>query len=82
MEGNSAVSLGHTGEFLLPYSYELDNAPGFEAFFLVWADGDFSVDAAEALLAGYDGAAPPPEAKTLNPGGKTGLTVIQLRKDP
>jgi len=33
--GDSAVPLEETGEFLLPYSFVLDNAPDFERFYLI-----------------------------------------------
>jgi hypothetical protein len=54
-----AAPLAGTGETNLPQAYELDNAPGFERFFLVTAPKPFSlspvVDAARALA--HDGDA-------------------------
>jgi len=35
--------LEESGEIALPYSYELDDAPGFEQFFFITSDSEFSV---------------------------------------
>jgi hypothetical protein len=51
----AAATLQTRDEFLLPSSYELDDAPAFERFFMVHAAAPFSVatamDAARALAA-------------------------------
>jgi hypothetical protein len=51
--GADAVALAGTGETNLPQAYELDDAPGFERFFLVTAPKPFTLspvlDAARAL---------------------------------
>lgn len=82
LDGDDAVPLGHNAEYLLPYAYELDDAPSFEAFFLIWSDAGFDVRDAETLLAGYTGQRQLPPTEILNPGGKTGLSVIQILKSP
>ncbi len=40
-----STSLVPGGVHALPFSYELDDAPGFERFFLVWSDRPIPVDA-------------------------------------
>ena len=58
-KGNTAVLLVDAGEFRLPSSYELDDAPSFERFFLVRADAPFDVGpiaTAARSLAGRSGA--------------------------
>ncbi|HEY7374491.1 MAG TPA: hypothetical protein VIF57_20165 [Polyangia bacterium] len=54
-EGGAAPALDASGEIRLPSSYELDDAPAFERFFLVRAATPFSVatamEAARALAA-------------------------------
>lgn len=82
LEGDDAVPLGNTSEYLLPYSYELDGAPDFEAFFLVWSDAAFDVIDAEKLLGAYTGRHQEIRTDSLNPTGKTGMTVIQVLKSP
>lgn len=42
--GRDAAALESGGEVVLPYSYELDNAPRFERFYFVTADKDFPLD--------------------------------------
>jgi hypothetical protein len=80
IDGDAAVSLISGGEFLLPYSYELDDAPDFEAFALVWSDSVFSVADAETAMAAMTQASSPPKVDFLHPGGKNGITVITVRK--
>ena len=40
----SAAHLEKSGEIALPYSYELDNAPGFERFYFVTSTKEFPVE--------------------------------------
>lgn len=80
--GASAASLEPKGETLLSFAYELDDAPGFERFFLVSSERPFSVEtvvAAARELAGAAGAAARTARLSL-PGSlkQTGLT---LRKE-
>ncbi len=82
MEGDDAVPLGNTSEFLLPFSYELDDAPSFEAFFLIWSDSTFTVPKAMKLLEEYDGTERKPDVDSINPTGKNGVTVIKVLKSP
>lgn len=53
LAGAAPAALAGTGEVRLPRSYELDDAPGFERFFLITASGAFSpsdvMDAARTL---------------------------------
>lgn len=52
MSGDEALLLENGGEFYLPWSYELDDAPEYEAFFLLASDQPFSMKdiSAAALL--------------------------------
>ncbi|MDC7224682.1 MAG: hypothetical protein PQJ60_13135 [Spirochaetales bacterium] len=43
-EGESALALSPGGEHLLDFSYELDDAPRFETFYLLVSDKPFPVD--------------------------------------
>jgi hypothetical protein len=57
--GNAAVPVADAREFRLPSSYELDDAPGFERFFLVRADAPFDIgpiSTSARALAGRPGA--------------------------
>lgn len=57
--GVTSVPLEPSGTHALPEAYALDDAPGFERFFLVTADAPFAVDevlAAARSLAGGPGA--------------------------
>ena len=40
----SGTELEKSGEVILPYSYELDDAPGFERFFFITSDSPIPVD--------------------------------------
>jgi hypothetical protein len=82
MEGNLSAPMGLGGEFLLPYSYELDAAPEFESFVLIWSDAEFSVSEAETLFAEYRDEQELPDIQSLNNDGKSGLTVITVHKTP
>ncbi len=81
-DGEDSVPLGMGGEKLLPYAYELDDAPDFEAFALIWSDRSFPIADAESLLAGFHRGDSLPDVSILNPVGKTGITVITIRKAP
>ena len=50
-----AAELDHNGAILLPYAYELDDAPEFERFFFVTGGSDFDID--EVLDAAHELAA-------------------------
>jgi hypothetical protein len=67
----TAVALKNTGEVRIPRSYELDDAPRFERFYLVRAAAPFPVaqvvDAARSLAASA-GAGPLPKALPLPAG--------------
>ncbi|MDA3851453.1 MAG: hypothetical protein PF447_09290 [Spirochaetaceae bacterium] len=43
MSGQEAQLLDSSGEVYLPWSYELDNAPDYEAFFLIISEQPFSL---------------------------------------
>lgn len=79
--GQQSVPLQGDGLQALPHAFELDEAPGFERFFLVTGDGPFDAapifEAARAL--GRDGA----RAKQAPLPLPTGLrqTSLLLRKD-
>jgi hypothetical protein len=47
-----AAELDNNGAILLPYAYELDDAPDFERFFFVTGGGNFNID--EVLDAAYE----------------------------
>ena len=47
-----AAELDNNGAILLPYAYELDDAPGFERFFFVTGGSSFDLD--EVLDAAYE----------------------------
>lgn len=47
-----AAELDHNGAVLLPYSYELDDAPDFERFFFITGGSSFDID--EVLDAAYE----------------------------
>jgi hypothetical protein len=58
-KGSTAVPLADAGEFRLPSSYELDDAPSFERFFLVRSDAPFDIapiTTAARALSGRPGA--------------------------
>jgi hypothetical protein len=56
---------------MLEYAYQLDDAPGFERFFLVTSDRALSV--AEVLEAGRRLASDPRQARRANLGLPAGL---------
>ena len=47
-----AAELDNNGAILLPYSYELDDAPDFERFFFITGGSSFDID--EVLDAAYE----------------------------
>ncbi|RKG90909.1 ActD-like protein [Corallococcus sp. CA053C] len=61
--GHLSAVLERSGTHLLPRAYELDDAPGFERFFLVTADAPFALDgvlsAARVLAASPDARTAP-----------------------
>ncbi len=59
--GDTSVRLGASGLHALPGAYALDDAPGFERFFLVTADVPFTV---EEVLEAARSLASHPEART------------------
>jgi hypothetical protein len=60
---SDSTALSPGGAHALPFSYELDDAPGFERFFLVWSDNPIPVDAVLAA------------AKNLGTNRKTRLVL-------
>jgi len=89
VDGRGAVSLHHpssTGEstalasggaHALPFSYELDDAPGFERFFLVWSQTPIPTGAVLAAAArlGTNRNAP-----LLLPDGLDAVEILLLKK--
>jgi hypothetical protein len=67
----SPSRLSAQGETLLDYAYQLDDAPGFERFFLVTADRAPVVE--EVLAAGRRLATDPRQARQANLGLPSGL---------
>ncbi|NOK18212.1 ActD-like protein, partial [Corallococcus carmarthensis] len=59
--GDTSVPLERSGAHLLPRAYELDDAPGFERFFLITADAPFEL---EGVMAAARVLATSPEART------------------
>lgn len=61
--GATSVPLAPSGTHALPGAYALDDAPGFERFFLVTADAPFALDevlaAARSLAAGFEARTSP-----------------------
>ena len=51
-EEDAAVQLKTGGEQLLPFSYELDDAPGFETFYLITSEEPFSAEKIVDTVAG------------------------------
>jgi hypothetical protein len=79
--GGDAAELGAEGTVLLDSSYELDDAPAWERFYLVASGAPFAVatvKAAAAALEESPGAARPPELR-LPPG--LAQVVFELRKE-
>jgi hypothetical protein len=71
------VSVPAPGRTLLPASYVLDNAPGFEAFHLVTSTRQFDVD---ALLAAVRARGARADLPPLPPG--VDATTLVVRKEP
>jgi hypothetical protein len=67
----SSSQLSEQGEMMLDYAYQLDDAPGFERFFLVTADRAPSVE--EVLAAGRRLASDPRQARQASLGLPSGL---------
>jgi hypothetical protein len=66
---------------MLDYAYQLDDAPGFERFFLVTADRAPAVD--EVLAAGRRLASDPRQARQANlalPAGLEQWSVLLAKK--
>ncbi|MBZ4333986.1 ActD-like protein [Corallococcus interemptor] len=59
--GDTSAPLERGGSHLLPRAYELDDAPGFERFFLVTSDAAFDL---EGVMAAARVLAASPEART------------------
>ncbi|RKH97671.1 ActD-like protein [Corallococcus sp. AB038B] len=68
--GDTSAPLERSGTHLLPRAYELDDAPGFERFFLVTADNPFEL---EGVMAAARVLAASPEARTAPLTLPTGL---------
>ncbi len=60
-QGDTSAPLARGGTHVLPRAYELDDAPGFERFFLVTSDHPFEL---EGVLAAARVLATSPEART------------------
>ncbi|QAT88949.1 ActD-like protein [Corallococcus coralloides] len=68
--GDTSAPLERSGSHLLPRAYELDDAPGFERFFLVTSDTPFEL---EGVMAAARVLATSPEARTAPLTLPTGL---------
>ncbi|NNC08081.1 ActD-like protein [Corallococcus exiguus] len=68
--GDTSASLDRSGTHLLPRAYELDDAPGFERFFLITSDTPFEL---EGVMAAARVLAASPEARTAPLTLPTGL---------
>jgi hypothetical protein len=80
--GGEAAALGGEGNVLLDSSFELDDAPGWERFYLVTSNAPFAVatvKAAAALVARAPSVAQPPALRL--PRGLAQV-VFELRKEP
>jgi hypothetical protein len=78
--GDRSAALQPTGTVFLDFAYELDDAPRWEAFYLVTADGPFDLEPVRrAVHAAADGRAGAPAALTL-PRGFT-QHLFLLNKD-
>ncbi|MDC7227510.1 MAG: hypothetical protein PQJ61_12165 [Spirochaetales bacterium] len=75
-----AAELDNNGAILLPYAYELDDAPGFERFFFITGGSEFDVD--EVLDAAYELASDKRSARRefLDISDSYYQTTILLRK--
>jgi len=79
-QGDRSVPLTPSGTVFLDFAYELDDAPRFEAFYLVTADAPFALDPVrQAVRDAAAGAAVPPAALRL-PSGLAAVRFV-LTKD-
>lgn len=83
-EGRSAASLERGNPVLLDYAYELDDAPRWEAFYFVTADGPFDVEpvlaAAREAASRATGVSPPTIA--LRPGLEQSIFILRKKDTP
>jgi hypothetical protein len=70
------TELSPGGARALPFSYELDDAPGFERFFLVWSNSPIPVD---AVLAAANGLGSNRTARLVLPGGLDALEILLVK---
>jgi hypothetical protein len=72
----NAPELDQKGRTVLPFSYELDNAPGFERFFFVYSDSRF--DVREVAKAAQSLASNPSTAERAGLRLPRGLSFLSL----
>lgn len=77
-DGERAVPLAHGDTVLLDSSYELDDAPRWERFYLVTSQSAFDI---EPVLTALRRAAPRDGSPTLNLGSDLGHVTFVLQKD-
>jgi hypothetical protein len=70
-DGDRAVPLEPTGTTFLDASYELDDAPRWEAFYFVTADAAFDLEPVRRAVRDAAGAAAPAPARLALPPGLT-----------
>lgn len=81
--GDQAAALTGSGLRMLDYAYELDDAPGFERFFLITSNQPFRLDPVEAAAERL--AANPAEARTGTldlPEGLDQVTFLLAKETP
>jgi hypothetical protein len=71
------TELSPGGARALPFSYELDDAPGFERFFLVWSNSPIPVD---AVLAAANGLGSSRTARLVLPSGLDSVEYLLLKR--
>lgn len=79
LEGDSAAPLS-AGEFDLPQSYELDDAPGFERFFLITSDAPFSRAAALGAVERLVKTSGASSAPLVLPAGLSQFSLLLVKR--
>ncbi len=80
--GEEARELGADGAVLLDSSFELDDAPSFERFFLVTSDAPFAVATVKVAASRTAGPPEPVEQVVLRLPPDLAHVVFELRREP
>lgn len=80
-EGNVAVPLTSGRDVSLPFAYQLDDAPDFETFHLVWSDSPYDLERLEDAATRSTGEEDPFDlAEIVGPAEAYGRVSVKLRK--